>query len=176
MTHRQGSETGASDRRAATNQSAAHPLVIGSIDLIHRDRVRGDSQLIVADTDDVPPRHGPSPYARSPAVLAPCQVDRRSRPWRAEQMICVRDARGRQSPSPAGSAGLPVGIEDGGTQGCLRRAERRQDGRHHPIVHGDEGEREMFHADVAVVPRLRLAQGPRRAVASRLLVLSECDI
>src|SRR4249920_3924443 len=52
---------------------------------------------------------------------------------------------------PTGSAGLPVAVQDGGTQGWLRRAERRQDGRHGPLVHGEEGEREVLDADVAVV-------------------------
>src|SRR5215831_13499021 len=61
------------------------------------------------------------------------------------------------------SACPPVAVQDGGPQGCLRRAERRQDGRYGPVVHGDEGEREVLDADVVVVPRLRLAQGVLQA-------------
>src|SRR5262249_3617147 len=60
----------------------------------------------------------------------------------------------RGSLSVAGSAGLPVAVQDGGTRGCLRRAGRRQDVRHGPVVHGGEGEREVLDADVVVVPPL----------------------
>jgi len=58
----------------------------------------------------------------------------------------------------AASAGLPEAVEDGGTQGCLLCAERRQDGRRDRLVHGDEGERELLDADVFVVTRPGLAE------------------
>jgi len=69
----------------------------------------------------------------------------------------------------AASAGLPEAVEDGGTQGCLRCAERRQDGRRDRLVHGDEGERELLDADVVVVTRPGLAERvPQRSLACRV--------
>jgi hypothetical protein len=100
-----------------------------------------------------------APTRRSGAVLVG---------WYFTLAVCRTDVLGAGTPGVgrvfaggisglvAGSAGLPVAVQDGGVQGCWRRAERRQDGRNGPVVHGDEGEREVFDADVVVVPCLRL--------------------
>ena len=91
-------------------------------------------------------------------------------PGATEQMIGARGARGRGAfcqrvqRVTAGSAGLPVAVEDGGAQGRLGCAERRQDGRHGPIVHSGQGKREVLDADVVVVPHLGLAAGVLQAL------------
>src|SRR5580693_6535495 len=68
-------------------------------------------------------------------------------------------ARARAGSARAGSAGLPVTVQDLGVQRGRGRIGRRQEGRDHSAPDGGQRERDVLDADVRILKRARLSEG-----------------
>ena len=71
---------------------------------------------------------------------------------------------GTGDPVPGGSARLPVAVQDRGAQRRCRHPRRRQDWRHHSLVHGEETESEMLGTEL----RDRAGPAPHGRAFTRL--------
>ena len=73
----------------------------------------------------------------------------------------------------AGSARLPVAVQDRGAQCWCRHPKRRQDKRHRPFAGGEKAESEMLDTDLGTVPGLRLMAGVLPALLDARAVREE---